>query len=392
MESQILAFLAVALLGGLLSGKVMRKIHLPNVTGYLIVGLLLGPYCLGFFSNEIIEKFTIIQDVALGLIAFSIGSEFKISYLKKVGKAPVVIAICEAVVAVIAVDVMLIITGHDIAFSLVLGAIAAATAPASTLMVVKQYKAKGPVTDTLLPVVAIDDAVALMAFGLSVAVAKAISSTAQTSILQTVLEPVVEIGGALVFGGVLGIVFSFLTKWFTGRGNRLSIIFALVFLCVGISNEAGFSSLLACMAMSSVYSNLSKESEVIFNQLDRMTPPIYILFFFISGAQLDLSILPQIGVIGVIYIICRVAGKVTGAALGARWSHAEPIVQKWLGFTLLPQEGVAIGLATLAMTVVPETGATIRAVILCGTIIYELCGPVITKVALMKAGEISSQK
>ena len=380
--------LAMALFLGLLSSKVMKGVHLPNVTGYLLIGLIAGPYCLNWFSPTVIEQLAIIPDIALGFIAFSIGAEFKLDYLKRVGKSPVIIAITEGLGAVVLVDLILIVTGHDQAFSIVLGAIAAATAPAATLMVVRQYKAKGPVTDTLLPVVAIDDAVALMAFGLSVAIAKAISSLGSESLLTTIINPMIEIIGALVLGAVLGIALKYLTDWFTGRGNRLSVSMAMVFLCIGISNMIGLSALLVCMTMSAVYANTSKVSDTVFELVERITPPIFMLFFFISGAELDLGILPEVGIIGVLYIVFRVIGKYVGAAVGAELSRAQPVVAKYLGYTLIPQAGVAIGLAGLATKVVPEYGGQIQTIILCGTIIYELCGPVVTKLALKKAGEI----
>lgn len=390
MTLNTFTYLAIALLLSLLSGKIVKKIKLPNVTGYLLFGLIAGPYCLKLIPKETIESFSLIPDVALGFIAFSIGAEFKMSYLKKVGKAPIIIAALEALLAVIFVDIALVATGHNIQFSLVLGAIAAATAPAATLMVVRQYKAKGPVTETLLPVVAIDDAAALMCFGISVAVASAISFHGQVSMLTTLLDPVIEIVGALIVGALLGFIFKLLVKWFTGRGNRLAITYALVLLCIGVADLVGISSLLACMAMSAVLVNSSNVSDVIFEQLDRMTPPIFMLFFFISGADLDITILPSIGVVGLIYVLFRVAGKICGAYLGAKVSHVPFVVQKYLGFTLIPQAGVAIGLSGIAMTVVPEHGAQIRAIILCATVIYELCGPVITKIALKKAGEITN--
>ena len=375
---------------GLLSSKVMDKIKFPSVTGYIIIGLIAGPYCLNILTLEAVESFSIIPDIALGFIAFSIGAEFKLSYLKKVGKSPVIIAFTEAVGAVLVVDFILIITGNDVAFSLVLGAIAAATAPAATLMVVRQYDAKGPVTNTLLPVVAIDDAVALMCFGLSVAIAKSISSMEASSMLTTLIAPVIEIVGALIFGAILGVIIKFLTKWYTGRGNRLSIAVAMVFLCIGVSELLGFSALLACMAMSAVYTNISEVSEEVFKQVDRITPPIYLLFFFISGAELDITILPTVGAIGALYVIFRVIGKVMGASFGAQISKAEPAVKKYLGFTLLPQAGVAIGLAGMAVSIVPDYGYKIQTIILCGTVIYELIGPLVTKMALMKAGEIKA--
>ncbi|MDD4112149.1 MAG: cation:proton antiporter [Clostridiaceae bacterium] len=390
MESDILFNLSISLILGLLSSKLMKMIKMPNVTGYLIIGLLAGPYCLNILSIDVIEKFSIIPDVALGFIAFSIGAEFKLSYLKKVGKAPLVIAFTEAIGAVLLVDLVLIIAGYEISFVLVLGAIAAATAPAATLMVVRQYKAKGPVTNTLLPVVAIDDAAALILFGISVAISKAITSTGTTSIASTLLDPIIEIVGALVFGAVLGVALAFATKWFTGRGNRLVVSTAMILLCISVCNALGYSPLLACMAMSAVYVNLSKVSNKVFDLIDRFTPPIFMLFFFISGAELNLTILPAVGIIGILYIVFRVVGKISGAAIGATISKSEPEVKKYLGYTLIPQAGVAIGLASVAMSVVPEYGQKIRTIVLCGTVIYELVGPLVTKLALKKAGEINA--
>ena len=384
----MLTYLAIAIFAGLFSGKLMKKFKLPNVTGYIIFGLIIGPYVLGILPEDVVSKMTIISDVALGFIAFSIGSEFKLSYLQKIGKSPVVIAFCEGFGATLLVDLALVLAGCDIKFSLVLGAIASATAPAATIMVVKQYKAKGPVTDTLLPVVAIDDAVALIAFGISVAVAKIIGSTGNVDILSVIISPVIEIIGGLLFGAVLGFILSALIKWFTGRGNRLSVAIAMVCLCVGISGICGFSSLLACMAMGAIFINTSKRYNELFQLTDRFTPPLFLLFFVVSGAELNVGILPSVGVIGIVYIIVRVLGKMSGASLGAIIGKASPEVKKYLGPTLIPQAGVAIGLSMAAVTVVPEFGANIRAIILCATIIYELVGPVITKITLIKAGEI----
>ncbi|MBE5967756.1 MAG: cation:proton antiporter [Lachnospiraceae bacterium] len=374
----------------LLSSKLMKKIKLPNVTGYLIIGLLAGPYCLKILSKDVIDQLSIIPDIALGFIAFSIGAEFKLSYLEQVGKAPVIIAFTEGFGATLAVDLILIALGNDVSFSIVLGSIAAATAPAATLMVVRQYKAKGPVTDMLLPVVAIDDAVAIIAFGLSVAIAKAINSTESVSLAATILDPVLEILGALLFGALLGVILKFLTKWFTGRGNRLSAAIAMILVCIGVSNMLGLSPLMACMAMSAIFVNLSSVSDKVFEQVDRFTPPVFMLFFFVSGADLNINILPSVGVIGLLYVIFRVVGKVAGAALGAKISNVEAVVKKYLGYTLIPQAGVAIGLTSVAMEVVPEYGTKIRTIVLCGTVIYELIGPVVTKLALKKAGEIQS--
>ena len=390
MELNTLTYLAICIFAGLFAGKVVKQVKLPSVTGYLVIGIIIGPHVLNVVPLTVVEHMGLISEMALGFIAFSIGAEFRLDYLKKVGKAPIIIAFLEAFMAVVVVDAVLILSGQAIPFSLCLGAIAAATAPAATLMVVRQYKAKGPVTQTLLPVVAIDDAAALMFFGISVAVAKSLTAS-EGSLLETLLDPVIEIGGALVFGALLGFAISMLAKWFHSKGNRLSISIGMVFLCVGVSNLCGFSSLLACMAMSAVFVNLSSSSGKMFEAVDQLTPPLFMLFFLMSGADLNIAIIPAVGLVGVLYIIFRVVGKMLGAYMGAKISHAEPVVQKYLGLTLVPQAGVAIGLSSVAMTVVPEFGATIRAVILCGTVIYELFGPVITKLALMKAGEIDKK-
>lgn len=385
-----LTYLAICLFAALLAGKIVKQVKLPNVTGYLIIGILIGPCCLGLLPRQVVDSLDIVSEMALGFIAFSIGGEFKLDYLKKIGKAPIVIAIFESAMAVFFVDAALIATGHSIPFSLCLGAIAAATAPAATLMVVRQYKADGPVTKTLLPVVAIDDATALMAFGISVAVAKALTSSSGTNLVSALLDPVYEIGGAFLFGGLLGMGLAFLTKFFHSRSNRLAGAIAFVFFCEGICDMAGFSSLLACMVMSAVFVNLTNEYSKVFEQVDRLTPPLFMLFFLLSGADLDIYIIPTVGLVGVIYVIFRVIGKVLGSSMGSAISHTQPVVRKWLGFTLIPQAGVAIGLSSIAMQVVPAYGEQIRAVILCGTVVYELTGPVITKMALSKAGEIHS--
>lgn len=390
MTFNVLTYLAICIFAGLISGKVVKQVKLPNVTGYLLVGILIGPCCLKLVPRDVLDSFDLISEMALGFIAFSIGGEFKLDYLKKIGKSPIVIAILESFTAVFFVDAALILTGHSIPFSICLGAIAAATAPAATLMVIRQYKADGPVTKTLLPVVAIDDATALIAFGVSVAVAKGMTASENASFLITLLEPVYEIGGALLFGALLGIGLAFLTRFYHSRSNRLSGAIAFVFLCEGICDLAGFSSLLACMMMSAVFVNLSNEYNKVFEQVDRITPPLFMLFFLVSGADLDIYIIPTVGVVGAIYVVFRVLGKIAGSSIGSAISHTQPVVRKWLGFTLIPQAGVAIGLSSIAMQVVPAYGEQIRAVILCGTVIYELTGPVLTKFALTKAGEISA--
>lgn len=389
MELNMLTYIAIMLLAALLAGKVVKKLKLPNVTGYLVIGLLIGPHCLNILTEELIDNMDLVTEIALGCIAFSIGAEFKISFLKKIGKAPIVIGVLEGLGAVFVVDVTLLILGYDVTFALAMGAIASATAAASTLMIVKQYKAKGPVTSTLLPVVALDDAVALMAFGISMAVANVISSHGEAPIGKLLLDPVIEIIGGLLFGAVLGLIMVYAVKLYTGRGNRLAITIMMICLCVGISDMVGFSSLLACMMLSMVFVNLSRYRTKIYEPLDRITPPIYMMFFIISGASLDITIITSVGVVGVVYVVGRVIGKTIGAALGAKISKAPKVVSKWLGLTLVPQEGVAIGLATSAAVSLPEYGRKIQTIVLCGVVIYELFGPIITKTALKKAGEIT---
>ena len=387
MTLNVLLYMAIMIFTGMIFGRLVKQVKLPNVTGYLIGGLLIGPSVLKIIPLETIENFTVISEVALGFIAFSIGNEFKISYFKRVGVTPIIIAVFEAFFAVVFVVIGLIISGNSLPFSLVLGSIASATAPAATIMVIKQYKAKGPVTETLLSVVALDDAVALILFGISVAVAQTLTS-AGASVLNSILSPVIEIGGALIVGFVLGVIFTIPLKWFKKDGNRMALMCAFVFLGIGIADIFGFSSLLLCMAMGAALANFSSNVNHIMKLSDYITPPIFILFFVLSGAELNLSVLPAIGVAGVVYVVMRVLGKIFGAYFGAFIMKSESNIKKYLGPALIPQAGVAIGLSLVATTVVPEYGANIRAIILCGTLIYELIGPAISKMSLKKAGEI----
>lgn len=390
MNLNTLLDLAIMIFAGMFCGRMAKHVHLPNVTGYLVAGLLIGPSVFGLLSEDFLTTINIISDVALGFIAFSIGNEFKMSYFKRVGVAPIVIACLESLFAVVFVVLGLLIARQPLPFSLVLGAIAAATAPAATIMVIKQYRAKGPVTETLLSVVAIDDATALILFSLAVAVAQALSNGA-ASLGASLLSPLKEIGGALVVGAALGFVFLLPLRFFKKAGNRLSLIAAFIFLGLGISEWLGLSDLLLCMAMGAVVANFSADVDSIMDLCDGVTPPIFMLFFVASGADLQLSVLPTVGLIGVVYIVLRVAGKYFGAAIGAAMCKCEGAVRKYLGPCLLPQAGVAIGLSLAAGQVVPEHAPQIRAVILCGTLIYELVGPAVTKLSLKKAGEITAK-
>lgn len=379
--------LALMIFIGMALGRLVKKIKLPNVTGYLLAGLLLGPSVLGILNDDFLNSVSIISDAALGFIAFSIGNEFKISYFKRVGATPIIIATLESLFAVVFVVLGLKLIGCDTTFSLVLGSIAAATAPAATIMVIKQYKARGPVTETLLSVVAIDDATALIMYSISIAIATALSG-GSASTADLVLKPVIEIGGALVVGAILGFLFLVPLKHFKKDGNRLSIVIAFIFMGLGLSELCGFSSLLFCMSMGAIVANFSPDVNHIMKLSDRITPPIFMLFFVASGAGLKLSVLPAVGLVGVIYIVFRVIGKMFGASLGAIVCKSDKNIRKYLGPALIPQAGVAIGLSLAASSVVPEHATEIRTVILCGTLIYELVGPVISKTCLKKAGEI----
>ena len=380
--------LAIILLTGLIFEKIIRLFKLPNVTGYLIGGLLIGPSVLNLVTEGQLESLSFVSSIALGFIAFSIGGEFKMSYFKRVGLTPIIIAIFESLMAVFMVTGTLILFGFDKAFSIVLGAIAAATAPAATIMVIKQYKAKGSLTETLLSVVALDDAVALIAFGVAVAISQMINNPSGANLLSQIASPVIEILMSLVIGGILGFLLVLPVRFYKDDASRQSLIYIFIFIALYIASKGGYSDLLTIMAMGAVFTNLSNESLKLMRIADVMTPPIFMAFFVISGADLKLSILPSIGLVGITYVVIRSVGKVLGASIGAILSKSDANIRKYLGFALLPQAGVAIGLTVVAKTVVPQYAETIRAVILCGTLIYELIGPAVSKWALTKAGDI----
>lgn len=388
----ILLSLALAMIVGLLLTRVVKLVHLPNVTGYLIAGLLIGPYVLNVFPSDSLESVGLISTVALGFIAFSIGNEFRFSHLKHIGKNAIIICLCQALLAVLLVDVTLLLAGFDAPLCLVLGAIATATAPAATLMVVRQYKAKGPITSTLLPVVAIDDAVGLIVFSVSLAIAQSLASGEAVTVMNTVVEPLLEIVLSLLVGAVIGVLVSVATKFFKSRANRLCICVAAVFLGVAIAEQFHLSSLLLCMCIGAGFVNTNKHAEPILEGTDRWTPPLFMIFFVISGAELDLAVLPTVGLLGVLYLIARSMGKYFGTFFGSLAVGADKNIRKYLGAALLPQAGVAIGMAQIIMNELPAYGSQVRAVILTATLIYELVGPMITKIVLTKAGEIIPEK
>ncbi|MBQ9847461.1 MAG: cation:proton antiporter [Clostridia bacterium] len=417
---EVLMPIGIAMTAGLLLSRLVKKLKLPAVTGYLIAGVLVGPYCLGLLGNLIgldwlgfvpssIENYGVLCDVALGFIAFAIGDEFRISQLKKIGKQATVIGIFQAIVATIVVDAALIGIHFlmpdklPLEAAIILGAVATATAPAATLMVVRQYKAKGKLTDILLPVVAIDDAVGLVVFAISFGVAKSFLSADGISIVSVLVEPILEVVCSLLLGLVLGVLFSLAEKYFKSNSKRLILSITFVIMAVALSMlkfsvfgvHIGFSSLLVCMMLGTVFCNMCDFSEEIMGKTDRWTAPLFLLFFVISGAELEFDVFkePIIIVVGIVYILTRALGKYFGAGWSARFMKCEPNIVKYLGITLFPQAGVALGMSAIvasdAAFAGTEIGSIVRNITLFAVLVYELVGPMLTKIALTKSGDIT---
>jgi Kef-type K+ transport system membrane component KefB len=391
----ITLILGLAMAAGLLSTRLMKLLNLPNVTGYLIIGLLLGPFVGHLFSEQAISDFSILSDIALGFIAFSIGCEFKLSSLKKIGGKVVVITLFQALLTAVVVALAVFAFSRDVALSLTLGAIATATAPAATLMVVRQYKAKGPVVDTLLPVVAFDDAVGLIVFSVLLSISKVVATNSSLTAEAILLAPLVEIFLSLAIGAALGALLALVMRFFKSRANRLTLMITTVFLGVGLTKLFAFidwyslSSLLLCMMIGAVFANMRSDSNLVVEGVDRWTPPLFMFFFILSGAELDVRVIVTVGLIGVVYIVARSVGKYFGAYLGALSTKSDKNIRHYLGFTLLPQAGVAIGMAKVVSEEMPsDIGVKIVTVTLCSVLFFELIGPIITKLALMRAGEI----
>lgn len=410
---QVLLVLSIAMLAGLMMSRLTKRFNLPAVTAYLVAGILIGPYCLGqlgieglgFISTENVESFSLISKVALGFIAFSMGSEFRLEELKKTGRQATVIAIFQALVATLFVDLalfglhLLIPEKLPLSCVITLGAIATATAPAATLMVVKQYKAEGPLTKILLPIVALDDVVGLIVFAISFGIAKALE-LGQVDLVSVLVNPIIEVVASILLGSIIGFLFHFTEQFFHSRSKRMTISVTYVFLAVALSMlhfnigpvTVGFSSLLVCMMMGTIFCNLCDFAEELMDRMDRWTGPIMVLFFVISGAELQFSVFADWAIIlvGVVYIIARSAGKIMGASVSAKFTKCTPTIQKYLGITLLPQAGVCLGMSLTAMSL-GASGIIIRNISLFAVLIYELVGPLLTRIALEKAGEITEK-
>ncbi|MBU4540155.1 MAG: cation:proton antiporter [Firmicutes bacterium] len=390
MEARIIIQIAIMLFAGLLLGRLAKQFKMPNVTGYLIAGLVLGPSFLNIISTDMVKGFVVISDVALGFIAFSIGSQFDLNYFRKVGIAPIVIATAEALLAVILVTLVLIFFGFDPKLAIMLGAIAAATAPAQTIMVIKQYDAKGPLTSMLMSVVAVDDAIALIAFGFAATVVNVMNSAVETSLILSILAPFYEVIISFILGAVAGILMKLFFRFFKKASNQICIVIAFILMTYWGADLLHGSPLLACMALGGMLVNIYRDHiDTLMKITDSFTPPIFMVFFVISGAGFQVSALPAIGLIGIIYVVVRVIGKMSGAWLGGKITHQNSIICNYLGPTLMPQAGVALGLVVVAAKLVPLYAEQIQVVILCSTFIYSVIGPIAAKYALVKAGEIT---
>ncbi len=401
---------SVALLAGLLMTRAFKPLKLPAVTAYLVAGVLIGPYCIGaltpgwigFESSEAVSKLSLVSEVALGFIAFSIGNEFRASDLKKIGKRALIVGLFEALTATLFVDLALfvfhlIMPGKlSVPQLITLGAIAAATAPAATLMVVRQYKAKGPLTSLLLPIVALDDAIGLIVFAVSFGIAKTIT-VGSVDLVSIIVNPLIEIFCSLGLGAVMGLILTWLERYFNSNTNRLNMTIAVVFLTASLAMidiEIGavhisFSSLLVCMMLGTVFCNTCSLSQDLMSAADKWTSPLFALFFVISGAALELSVFTDAAIVmlGLVYIIFRSLGKYTGAYISTKATGCPPQICKYLGITLFPQAGVALGMCTTALQL-GESGHLIRNIVLFGILIYELIGPVLSRQALTAAGDI----
>jgi Kef-type K+ transport system membrane component KefB len=377
------------LLVGILLGKLMIRFNIPSVPGYIIAGLILGVSGFKIVNGDNLENFAFISDFALGIIAFNIGSELNIKVLKKMGKSILIIAVCESLGAFTLVTSIMLLLKQPIETALILGAVSSATAPAATVMVLKECKAKGPLTSTLLGVVAVDDAVCLMIYSIAASVAKVFVNHEVVTINKILIHPIMEIVFSIIAGGILGVILAYLLQKARNNTELLSFVIGIIVLLVGLSQAFHLSPLLACMSLGIMIANVSSSANKVFRSIESFSPPIIAAFFVFAGARLDISLIPHIGLVGVLYLTFRVLGKVLGAALGGKLSKAPSVVTKNLGFGLISQVGVAIG---LAITVQHEFAGTdlavlVLTVLLATTILTEIIGPILTKKAIIRSGE-----
>ncbi len=386
----LLLKISIVMLVGIMGGKVARIFKLPNVSGYLVAGLFLGPSFFKFISSYDMESFSVINELALAAIAFSIGNEFVIKDMLKLGKTIVIITLAEVIGAVVIVfTVMYYLLNQPFAFSIVIASMSAATAPAATLLVIRQFKAHGPLTKTILPVVALDDVFGIIVFGIAMALAKLSRGQQDFSVVQILSGLVIEIGGSILLGLVMGLILALIAKQSSNRDELQAASLMSIGISTGISIILGLSPLLTCIVMGTMIVNISKKSRRVFDSIDDFISPVYILFFTLAGASLDLSILISVGFIGFAYVLARAGGKMLGAWSGAKIMKANPMVTKYLGLGLLPQGGISIGLLVLVRQQLPEFAVAIGTIIMFSVLIYEVTGPIFAKLAIQKAGEIN---
>lgn len=386
---EILLKISIVLLVGYIGGKIAKAFKLPSVSGYLIAGLLLGPSFVNLMDHTELSSLEFISEIALAVIAFSIGSEFSIKEIKKIGKKVMWITLAEVLGAILLVFVvMFVIFQQPFALSIVIASMSAATAPAATLMVIRQFRASGPLTKTILPVVALDDVFGIMAFGIALAIAKMTSSTESVYSLGMILTPFLEILGSLALGGLLGFGLKYASQKAKNQEELQLVSLIAIGFAIGLSKLLGLSSLLTNIAMGTILVNTTRHASRIFGSLNGFIAPFYVLFFALAGASLDIGILASVGVMGVAYVFARGIGKYLGARIGAMGVKAEPAIQKYLGLALLPQGGVSIGLSVIVRQELPEYALLITTIIMFSVLIYETSGPIFAKIAIKRAGEI----
>lgn len=384
----ILFKLSIVIFIGIIGGRLANYFKLPNVSGYIIGGLLIGPSFINLIKSGEAANFNVVNEIALAAIAFSIGSEFLLKDIIETGWEVLVITVAEVLGAVgLVFIVTYFIFNQSFEFSLVIASMSAATAPAGILMVIRELKAQGPLVRTILSVAAIDDALGIMVFGVSLSIAKLVSGVGNFSIFQIIFAPLFEIVASLILGGLLGFGLSYLAPKTRGRDELLSLILGFILIGSGAANFIGGSPLLTCMMIGAMVINLMQNSKRVFNLITEFTPPIYLLFFTLAGASLDISVLSKVGLLGIGYILARAGGKIIGATIGAKYVEAEEKVTKYIGMSLLTQGGISIGLSMIVARELPQFSEEIITVILFSVLIYEIAGPILAKLAIQKAGE-----
>lgn len=382
--------ISIIILVGLLGGRIAKKFGLPSVSGYIVAGLLLGPSFIDLVSNEGLNSLGFITDIALAAIAFSIGNEFLLSDMKKVGNKIFLLTIAEVIGALVIVFMtMYFLFNQSFEFSIVIASMSAATAPAGIVMVIRELRADGPLVKTILPVVALDDALGIMVFSVALSIAKMTSGLADFTLIQIVSDPLIEIFGSLLLGFLLGLGLTYLANKAKGRDELLKISLAFILAAVGAANFFNMSPLLTAMMMGGTLVNLMHNSKRVFDNINSFTPPINLLFFTLAGMSLDLKILASVGMLGVGYILARAIGKMLGAGVGAKALGESETIQKYLGLSLLTQGGISIGLSVIVRNELPQFSQLIVTVILFSVLVFEILGPILAKIAITKAGEVN---